>query len=70
MLEYDRIDMSKGINFNKTNGLHECIIFYYWQFREINFKFHPKVCDGSHDLIQWNITFNHFPIVSVKGNDH
>ena len=26
MLEYDRIDVSKGIDVKKTNGLHECII--------------------------------------------
>ena len=30
MLEYDRIDVSKGIDVKKTNGLHECIISHYW----------------------------------------
>ena len=27
MLEYDKIGVSVGININKTDDLHECIIF-------------------------------------------
>ena len=29
MLEYDRIDISEGIDFNKTNGSKECDICNY-----------------------------------------
>ena len=32
MLEYDRIDTSKGIDDNKTNLSKECDIFHYWYF--------------------------------------
>ena len=32
MLEYDRIDVSKGIDFNKTNAFKECDICHYWYF--------------------------------------
>ena len=42
MLEYDRIDMSKGNDVNKTNESRRCIIFsndYY--FLEANFGFQP-----------------------------
>ena len=34
MLEYDKIDLSEGIDANKTNGLHECIICHYWYFSQ------------------------------------
>ena len=32
MLEYDRIDVSEGIDFNKTGGSNEFIICHYWCF--------------------------------------
>ena len=51
MLEYDKIDLSKGIEANKTNGLHECTICHYWHFLELNFEFQLEVCDGCHDLM-------------------
>ena len=31
-LEYDRIDVSEGIDVNKTDGSRECIIWHYWYF--------------------------------------
>ena len=30
MLYYDRIDVSKGIDVNKTNKSKECDICHYW----------------------------------------
>ena len=30
MLEYDRIDISGGIDTNKTNASKECNICHYW----------------------------------------
>ena len=32
MLEYDRIDISEGIDFNKTSSSKECDICHYWYF--------------------------------------
>ena len=49
MLEYDRIDVSKGIDINKTGDAHECIICHNWYFLWINFRFYPKVCNGCHN---------------------
>ena len=39
MLEYDRIDLSEGINVNKTSASKECDIFQYWYFKDIDFKY-------------------------------
>ena len=30
MLEYDRIDISEGIDTNKTSASKECSVCYYW----------------------------------------
>ena len=29
MMEYDRIDVSEGIDTNETDSLRDCIIFHY-----------------------------------------
>ena len=39
MLEYDRIDVSEGIDINKTNSSEECDICHYWYFKDIGFKY-------------------------------
>ena len=33
MLEYDTIDISEGIDINKTNASKECDICHYWYFK-------------------------------------
>ena len=32
MLYYNRIDISEGINVNKTRASKECVICHYWYF--------------------------------------
>ena len=51
MLEYDRIDISEGINVNKTIASKECDICHYWYFKDIGFKYKPCLYNGCHDLI-------------------
>ena len=41
MLEYDRIDISEGIDIKKRNGSKECRICHYWYFKDIGFKYEP-----------------------------
>ena len=55
MLEYDRIDVSGGIDTNKTSGLQDCITCHSWYFFEINLRFKPKVCNGSQDITEKHI---------------
>ena len=68
MLEYDRIDISEGINLNKTNTSKECDICHYWYFKGISFKYEPYLCNGCHDLMQKVMSFNDDAIVYVKRN--
>ena len=70
MLEYDRIDISEGIDINKTKALKECHICHYWYVLDKNFDYEPYLCNRCHDLMQKAMNFNDFAIVSIKGNDY
>ena len=70
MLEYDRIDISEGINIDKKNKSKECDICHYWYFLGKNFNYEKYLCNGCHDLIQKSMSFNDVAIVSIKGNDY
>ena len=70
MLEYDKIDVSEGIDVNKTNTSKEYDICHSWCFLDKGFKYEPYLCNGCHDLMQKAIKFNDVAIVSVKGSDY
>ena len=66
MLEYDRIDISKGIDVNKKNISKNCDICHYWYFKDIGLKCEPYLCNGWHDLKQKAMSFNDVAIVYIK----
>ena len=68
MLEYDRIDISEGIDVNKTSLSKECDICHYWYFKDIGFKYEPYLCNGCYDLMQEAMSFSNVAIVNVKEN--
>ena len=68
MLEYERIDISEGIDINKTNLSKECDICHYWYFKNIGFKYEPYLYNGCHDSMQKAMSFNNVAIVYVKVN--
>ena len=51
MLRYQKIDVSKGIDVNKTSASKECELCCYWFFKDIRFKFEEHVCNKCHDLL-------------------
>ena len=70
MLEYDRIDISEGIDINKTNAFKECDICHYWYFLDKNFNNESYLFNGCHDLMQKAMNFNDVAIVYIKENDY
>ena len=68
MLEYDKIDVSEGIDINKTSAPKECDICNYCFFLDKNFNYEPYLCNRCHDLMQKAMNFNDVAIVSIKGN--
>ena len=63
MLEYERIDISEGINVNKTSASKECHICHFWYFKDIGFRYEPYLWNGCHDLMQKAMSFNNVAIV-------
>ena len=49
MIEYKRIDISEGIDVDKTNKSKECMFCHYWYFLNKNFSYGPYTCDGCYD---------------------
>ena len=48
MLQYGRIDVSEGIDFDKTSKSKDCMLCHYWYFRDVRYKFQPYLCNACH----------------------
>ena len=68
MLEYDRIDISEGINVDKTNKSKECMLCHYWYFLDKSFSYGPYLCDGCYNFSQKSIDFKNISIAHIKNN--
>ena len=67
MLQYQKIDVSDGINVNKTSASEECELCHYWFFKDVGFKFEKHVCNGCHDLLTMAYSLKNIAILSAKG---
>ena len=70
MLQYEKIDLSKGIGNNKTSATIECMLCHYWYFKNVGYKFEPHVCNKCHDVLMaaYELKKN-IAILNVKGVD-
>ena len=69
MLCFDRIDISKGTNVNKTSASKEINIWQYWYFLNYSFNFQPNIYDRSHDLLIMSVNLSDIAILNIKGSD-
>ena len=67
MLQYKKIDVSKGIDVNKTSLSKECELCHYWFFEDIEFELKEHVCNGCHDLLTMAYSLENVAILSAKG---
>ena len=67
MLQYQKIDVSEGIDVNKTSASKECELCHYWFFKDIGFKFEENVCNRCHDLLTMACSLKNIAILSAKG---
>ena len=70
MLYFDRIDVSEGIDVNKTSASKECDVCHYWYFLNYSFKFQPNVCNRCHDLLMMSVNLSDIAILNIKGSDY
>ena len=67
ILYYGCIDVTEGIDANKTNKSKECNIYHYWFFFDKAFKFQRNVCNGCDDVLMISINVNQIAILNIKG---
>ena len=69
MIQYEKIDVSEGIDLNKSNKSRECMIYHYWYLKDIGYKYEQHVCNGCHDLsmMVFDLDDFDFMIVNIKG---
>ena len=68
MLQYQKIDISEGIDVNKTNASKECEVCHYWFFKDIGFKFEEHVSNKCYDLLTIAYSLKDIAILNAKGN--
>ena len=69
MLEYDRIDISEGIDINKceeTSARRSLCNFYY--FLDKNFSHGPFLCNGCYDMSLKAVIMQNLAIINHNGN--
>ena len=66
MLEYERIDISEGIDDNKTNLSKVCMLCHYWYFLDRNFSYGPYLCVDCYNVTQKSNNLKNIAIVRVK----
>ena len=65
MIEYERIDISEGIDVDKTNKSKECVFCYYWYFLHKNVSYGPYLCDHCYNVFLKSIDFENIAIVHI-----
>ena len=66
MQKYYKIDISEGMDINKTHESKECLLCHYWYFLNKNVSYGPYLCDGCCNLAQNSNSFKSIAIVCVK----
>ena len=70
MLRYEKINVSEGIDVNKTSASKECELCHYWFFKDIGFKFEEHVSNKRHDILTIAHSLKDITILSAKGNTY
>ena len=71
MLEYDRMDISEGIDIYKceeTSGRCSLCKFYY--FLDKNFSYGPFLCNGCYDMSLKAVSMQNLTIINHNGNHY
>ena len=70
MLQYNRIDVSEGININKTSKSKECMLCHCCYFKDIGYIFQPYLCTGCHAVSMMACELKNIAILNAKCVDY
>ena len=66
MLQYEKIDVSEGIGTNETSVSKQCMLCHYWDFKDVGFKFEPRVCNKCHVVFMTAYELKNIAILNAK----
>ena len=71
MLEYDRIDISEGIDVNKNKNISRtCSLCKFYYFLDKNFNYGPYLCHGCYDMSLKATSTQNLAIINHNGNHY
>ena len=62
-------DVSEGVDTNKTSASKERMLFHYWYFKDVGFKFVPHVCNKCHEMLITAYVLKNIAILNFKSID-
>ena len=69
MLEYNRIDLSEGIDNKKCKETsRKCSLCKFYYFLDKNFNYGPYLCNGCYDMSLKAISMQNVAITNHNGN--
>ena len=70
-MEYDRIDISKGIDIKKCKETsRECSLCKCYYLLDKNLKYGPYLCDGCYDMSLKATSMQNVAIINHNGNHY
>ena len=66
MLEYEKINISDGIDVNKSDKSKEYMLCHYWQFLDKSFSYGSYLCDGCYNMTQKCNKLKNIAIIRIK----
>ena len=69
MLEYDKIDLSEGIDVKQLGeNSKECGLCHFYYFSDKNVNYQNYFCNGCHDMSMKAVSMKNLAIVYSDGN--
>ena len=68
MLEYEKIDVSEGIDVNKLRDTKKGELCHFWYFLDKDLHYQKYYCNGCHDMSMKAVSINNLAVVYCKGN--
>ena len=66
MLVYERIDISDGVDVNKSDESKECTLCHYRCFLDKSFSYGSYLCDGCYNMTQKCNKLKNIAIIRIK----
>ena len=70
MSQYIRINISEGVDLNKTSASKECKVCHYWFFKDIGSECEEHVCNGCHYLLATGYFLENIVNLGAKGGTY